>query len=98
MWKRLLTGTTETLARIVGDDLEKDNTTILGHGFDVRKPSTLILKNVDEDYDGKYQFSITTKDFKVDLDSDVIVLVLSKYFHVTACFLLSKSIIPFHVV
>ena len=80
-WKRIHTGTTETLARIRGDDLERKNTTSLGEGFEVRKPSTLVLQNVDEDYDGRYQFSIVTKDFKVDLDSDVTVLVLSKYFY-----------------
>ena len=78
LWLRLFSGTSETLAAVRDyQNVTKFNTTILGEGFEVRKPSTLILKNVTEDYDGKYEFRISSKDFSVFRDADVTVVVLS---------------------
>ena len=54
----------------------RNNKTTLGQGFEVREPSTLYLKVVDERYDGKYQFSIREV---VDSSAFVVtVIVLSK--------------------
>ena len=76
----LFSGRSETLASIRDDqNVTKFSTTSLGEGFEVRKPSTLILKDVTEDYDGKYEFRISSKDFSVFRDADVTVVVLSKY-------------------
>ena len=81
LWSGRDSGATETFSWIAGDrNPGRDNTTSLGEGFEVRKPSTLILKNVDEDYDGNYRFGIITKHLD-RIDSDVTVLVLSKYFY-----------------
>ena len=81
VWKKVLTGRNPTLATIINDNIKKFNNTILGKGFDVKKPSTLILENVDENYDGKYRFSVSNQDSSVEVDSDVTVVVLSKYFY-----------------
>ena len=79
MWRKL---PVTALATIRDDEKEKKfNKTILGKGFDVKKPSTLILKNVTEDFDGKYRFTVISKDSSVFLDSDVTVVFLSKYFY-----------------
>ena len=65
------------LALINNDDkLIINNASILDQGFEVRKPSTLYLKNVDRRFDGKYRFTIR-KNFDSPL-SEVTVIVLSK--------------------
>ena len=65
------------LALINNDDkLIVNNGSILDQGFEVRKPSTLYLKNVDRRFDGKYRFTI-----RKNFDSrrfEVTVIVLSK--------------------
>ena len=65
------------LALINNDDkLIVNNGSILNQGFEVRKPSTLYLKNVDRRFDGKYEFSIR-KNLDIAL-SEVTVIALSK--------------------
>ena len=44
------------LAYISADgQVRKNNGPILSEGFDIKKPSTLILRNVGSRYDGKYK-------------------------------------------
>ena len=67
----------DILATITNDaPVNKNNKTILAEGFDIRKPSTLILKNVDDRYNGGYKFRVE-EDFK-QYESVVTVLVTSK--------------------
>ena len=72
------------LARIYDDGpVVKNNKTILAEGFDIRKPSTLILKNVDDRYNGKYRFTAEAKFNHVE--SIVTVVVASKYHNTLYC-------------
>ena len=49
------------LARIYNDgQVMKNNKTVITEGFDIQKPSTLILKNVDDRYNGRYRFDVET--------------------------------------
>ena len=73
----LLDPSNDILAVITNDGLvNKNNLTILTEGFDIRKPSTLILKNLDDRNNGGYKFRVE-EDFK-QYESVVTVLVTSK--------------------
>ena len=81
------------LATITNDaSVNKNNKSILAEGFDIRKPSTLILKSVDDRYNGGYKFRVE-EDFK-QYESVVTVLVTSKWhFILTTRKLCSKSVV-----
>ena len=69
---------TLVLAQISGNGpVTKNDKTIFGDGFSIRKPSTLMLKNVDDHYNGEYKFRAQAN-FKQD-QSSVTVVVVSKY-------------------
>ena len=73
----LLVSTSVILARIIGDGpLTRNNNTILAEGFDIRRPSTLILRNVDDRYNKRYKFRAQVN-FK-QYEAIVNVLVASK--------------------
>ena len=56
--------------------VRKNNGTILSEGFDIKKPSTLILRNVDSRYEGKYKLDVLVHFKRVE--SVVTVLVAGK--------------------
>ena len=69
------------LAVIFDDKPVRDsNQSILAEGFYVRKPSTLILKNVDDRFNGRYTFE-ARDGFKQRSKSVVTVFVASKCYN-----------------
>ena len=65
------------LAYISADgQVRKNNGTILSEQFDIKKPTTLILRNVDSRYDGKYKFDVLAYFKRVE--SVVTVLIAGK--------------------
>ena len=47
-------------------------------GLDVNQPATLTLSNVDESYDGTYEFNVKVL-AQSEVTSDVIVYIASKF-------------------
>ena len=73
----------DILATIFNDDsMEIRNNTF--SGIEIKKPATLILKNVDYRYNGTYRFHLTTqptndRNQRKNETSDVAVLVAGKF-------------------
>ena len=63
------------VARIIDDDDPKDFDSGLS-GVSIVKPATLLLKNVNQTYDGTYRFILVEDDAD---RSDVVVFIASKY-------------------
>jgi hypothetical protein len=67
----------ELLATIADDDPRKIRSSLLG--VEIEKPATLLLKNVNQSYNGEYKFSLTTKSASVPETIGVNVFIASKF-------------------
>ena len=72
-WKFLPKGS-DTFAEIISDGDVENNTQYSPGPFTIRKPSTLILKNVNMQYNGSYRFSIVAKGQSSKSDVHVFVV------------------------
>ncbi len=67
------------LAVIYKDDEPDQLNTSLLPRFEIEKPATLVLKNVDYTYNGTYTFSLQTKSSFQNERSAVVVYIASKF-------------------
>ena len=67
-------GKEELLARIIDDDQPAIVTKL--YEIDIEKPATLVLKNVNESYDGTYEFTLISSGTRT---SEVVVFIAGKF-------------------
>ena len=67
-------GTAESLAQIKADDEDIISTKL--YEVDIEKPATLVLKNVNESYNGTYRFTLLSPSSST---SDVVVFIAGKF-------------------
>ena len=70
---------TGRLARIVDDGNPGGEDFSLIPRFEIDKPAALILKNVDQRYNGMYTFDLKLKSSRNILSSKVVVFIASKF-------------------
>ena len=71
--------TTERLARIVDDDDPKILQSSLS-GVEIVKPATMLLKNVNQSYNGVYQFQLDGSNLAVSIGVRVYIASKSSFF------------------
>ena len=67
-------GTAESLAQIKADDEAIISTKL--YEVDIEKPATLVLKNINESYNGTYRFTLLSPSSST---SDVVVFIAGKF-------------------
>ena len=67
-------GKEKSLAQISGDDPSQILTKL--YEIDIEKPATLVLKNVNESYDGTYEFTLISSGTNI---SEVVVFIAGKF-------------------
>ena len=61
----------------------RDNDTIIKKGFNIRKPFTLILKNVDDRYDRRYKFEV---EVGLKKNESIVTVTVASKCHFTSKF------------
>ncbi len=83
-------GNQKLLASIIGDEKYRKLTN--SYEFAVEKPATLVLKNVNMSYDGKYKFSLQPTSGVSE--SEVVVYIAGKFYNNHLNFSFSQSSFP----